>query len=120
MFESKILVVEDDPHLLDLYRMELEDEGYRVFTAVDGSEAIQKAQTESLNLVVLDIKLDKVGGLEVLKEIKKVKKELPVILNSAYEIYKMDFSTWLADAYIMKSSNLDELKGKIKELLKID
>lgn len=117
---QNILVVEDDPSLLDLYRMELEDEGYKIFCARDGEEAIKIAKQSTLDLVVLDIRIDKIEGLEVLKEIKSAKKDLPVILNTAYSTYKQDFVSWMADAYIVKSSKLDELKEKIRELLRIE
>jgi len=74
------------------------------------------------NLVVLDIKINPAygGGLEVLKEIKTFNNKIQVILNSAYTTFRADFSTWLADAYIIKSSDLSELKRRIKELLHLD
>ncbi len=117
---QNILVVEDDQSLLDLYRMELEDEGYKIFCARDGEDAIRIAKKSILDLVILDIRINKIEGLEVLKEIKRIKKDLPVILNTAYSTYKLDFASWMADAYIVKSSKLDELKEKIRELLKIE
>lgn len=74
------------------------------------------------NLVVLDIKINPAygGGLEVLKEIKTFNNKIQVILNSAYTTFRADFSTWLADAYVIKSSDLSELKRRIKELLHLD
>jgi len=56
--------------------------------------------------------------LETLSLLKRQNKDLPVILNSAYSTYKNNFQTWLADAYLVKSSNLDELKEKIRDLLR--
>jgi len=117
---QNILVVEDDPSLLDLYRMELEDEGYKIFCCRDGEEALETAKGNPVDLVVLDIRINKMEGLEVLKELKSIRKDLPVILNTAYSTYKLDFASWMADAYIVKSSKLDELKLKIKELLKLE
>jgi two-component SAPR family response regulator len=75
-----------------------------------------------LDLVVLDIKINPAygGGLEVLKEIKTFDNKIQVILNSAYTTFRADFSTWLADAYVIKSSDLTELKRRIKELLHLD
>ena len=116
----KILVVEDEPNLLRLYREELEDEGYQVLTAQDGEEALKQAKDVLPDLVVLDIRIGKVEGLDVLQQIKSQNQNLPVILNSAYETYRADFSTWMADAYILKSSNLTELKDRIRELLQLD
>jgi two-component system, response regulator, stage 0 sporulation protein F len=114
---SKVLIVEDEPHLLNLYRLELEDEGYHVETATDGALALDVARRFDPDLVILDIKLGKVEGLEVLQELKAVHKDKPVILNSAYSHYKNEFTSWLADAYITKSSDLSELKDKISELI---
>lgn len=116
----RILVVEDEPNLLALYQKELEQEGYKVITATDGEEAINLTKKAFPELVILDIKINKVLGLEVLKEIKEFDKNIPVILNSAYTTFKADFSCWMADAYIVKSSDLSELKRRIKELLQLE
>lgn len=115
----KILLVEDEPHLLELYQDELQDEGYEVLSTMDGEEAVLLTKKNLPDLVVLDIKIRKLHGLEVLKKIKEFNKDLPVVLNSAYETFKSDFSSWIADAYLIKSSNLAELKEKIAELLVI-
>jgi DNA-binding response OmpR family regulator len=115
----KILLVEDEPHLLELYQEELQDEGYEVMTTMDGEEAVLLTKKNLPDLVVLDIKIKKLHGLEVLKRLKEFNKNLPVVLNSAYETFKSDFSSWIADAYLIKSSNLAELKEKIAELLVI-
>ncbi|OGC83247.1 MAG: two-component system response regulator, partial [candidate division Zixibacteria bacterium RBG_16_43_9] len=82
-------------------------------------EAVLLTKKNFPDLVVLDIKIKKLHGLEVLKKIKEFNKDLPVVLNSAYETFKSDFSSWIADAYLIKSSNLAELKEKIAELLVI-
>jgi len=115
----KILLVEDEPHLLELYQEELQDEGYEVLSTADGEDAVLLTKKNLPDLVVLDIKIKKLHGLEVLKRIKEFNKDLPVVLNSAYETFKSDFSSWIADAYLIKSSNLSELKEKIAELLVI-
>jgi two-component system response regulator (stage 0 sporulation protein F) len=115
--KASILVVDDEDHILKLYQKELTEEGYQVKTATSGEEALQMARTESPDLVVLDIRLQDQNGLEILGGLRKVQEGTPIILNSAYSIYKNDFQSWLADAYLVKSSNLDELKEKIKELI---
>ena len=118
----QILVVEDEPNLLELYQKELEDEGFKVITTTDGEKAIDLTKKVLPDLVVLDIKINPAfgGGLEVLKEIKTFDRKIPVILNSAYATFRADFSSWLADAYIIKSSDLTELRQSIKKLLHID
>ena len=112
-----ILVVDDEEHILRLYEKEFSDEGYQVKTAKGAEEAIKIAQEDQVNLVVLDIKLEEKNGLEILSDLRRINKDLRIILNSAYSTYKSDFQSWLADAYLVKSSNLEELKKKIRELV---
>lgn len=114
-----ILVVDDEEDLAQLYQKELSEEGYDVMVARSGDEALEAAQEQGPNLVVLDIKLPGEDGLRVLDRLKRENSERPVILNSAYSTYKGDFSSWAADAYVVKSPNLDELKHRIRELLKM-
>ena len=113
----KVLIVEDEKNLLDLYRMELEDEGYSVATAESGSVALEISKEFQPDLVVLDIKLGNEEGLRVLSDLKHQKKDRPVILNSAYTHFKHDFSSWAADAYVVKSGDMSELKSKIRSFL---
>ena len=113
-----LLVVDDDPSLNELYRLELEDEGYRVLTAVNGQEALDRLRAEPADLVVLDIRMEGMDGLETLAEIFKVRRELPVVINTAYSNFKTDFGTWSADAYVVKSSDLTELKTRVREVLR--
>ncbi|MGB2696729.1 MAG: response regulator [Candidatus Zixiibacteriota bacterium] len=117
---KKILVVDDEPDILRLYSSELEDEGYHVRLASDGEEAERIVNSENVDLVVLDIKMQKKDGLATLTQLKRIKKELPIVLNSAYPVFKSDFQSWLADYYVVKSSNLEELKKKINQILKHD
>jgi len=114
---AKILVVDDEPGLRLLYTAELEDEGYEVVSAADCSSAAELLEKEQIDLVVLDIQIKQESGLEMLQKIVKERAGLPVILCSAYNCYKDDFASWLADAYIVKSSNLDELKQEIARQL---
>ncbi len=114
-----VLIVDDEKNLRWLYEQELRDEGYRVFIAENGEQALEKVNHEHIDLAILDIKMEGMNGIETLKQIMEVNKSIKVILNSAYSSYKSDFSTWSADAYIIKSSNLNELKEKIAELLEV-
>jgi DNA-binding response OmpR family regulator len=116
---NKVLIVDDEEHILKLYQRELIDEGYEVHTASNSKEALKIVQNNPLDLVVLDIRLKEENGLDTLSELRKLKKGMPIILNSAYNTYKSDFKSWLADAYLVKSPNLSELKQKIAELLNI-
>lgn len=115
---ANILVVDDEPGLRLLYAAELTDEGYEVSTAENCAAATKILESEQIDLVVLDIQIRKESGLDMLQKIVKERSDLPVVLCSAYNCYKDDFSSWLADAYVIKSSNLHELKTEIARLLK--
>ena len=109
-----VMVVEDEKYLLELYRDEFEEKGFKVKSVATGKEALEIIKIERPCVVVLDIKLQDMEGLKVLEEIKAIDKTIPVILNSAYSVYKSDFSSWMADDYIIKSSDLTELIEKVK------
>ena len=113
----KLLVVDDEANIRLLYAQELSDEGYEVVTAATALEAAEKLQGTSFDLVVLDIKLKNESGIELLQRIVKERHSLPVILCTAFSCYKDDFSAWLADGYVVKSSDMTELKDEIKRVL---
>ena len=112
-----ILVVDDDEAIRTLLQEELSDEGYRVLIAGNAREALKKVQEKALDLVILDIRMPGMDGLEALPRILGLKEGLPVILNSAYTQYQESFMSWAADAYVVKSSDLTELKTKVKGLI---
>ncbi|AFM24358.1 response regulator [Desulfomonile tiedjei] len=112
-----ILVVDDEKHICELYRSELEDEGYAVTIAHSGIEALEKVESDPPDLVVLDIQMPGMDGIETLEKLLGRDKGIPVILNTAYSHYKDDFTTWGADAYVVKSSDTTVLKQEIKRLL---
>ncbi len=114
---SKILIVEDEQHQRELYAMELQEEGYEVDQASNGKEAVDMVKDNKYDLVILDIRMPEMDGIEALGKILSRDKKIPIIIYTAYSNYKSNFMTWTADAYITKSSNLDELKEKISELL---
>ncbi len=112
-----ILVVDDEEAIRTLLQEELSDEGYRVIMAGSAREALKRVEEEALDLVILDIRMPGMDGLEALPRILGLKEGLPVILNSAYTQYLESFMCWAADAYVVKSSDLTELKAKVKELI---
>ena len=112
-----ILVVDDDEAIRTLLQEELEEEGYKVLIATNARDALKMVAAEPLDLVVLDIRMPGMDGLEALPRILGLKEGLPVIMNTAYSQYQDSFMSWAADAYIVKSSDLSELKAKIKELV---
>lgn len=113
----KILIVDDEESIHLLYREELAEEGYEVISAMSGEEALELVEKESPDLVVLDINMPGMNGLEVLRTIKEKNPRLPVILCSAYPEFKQDLSSWASDDYIVKSFDLTELKESIRRNL---
>jgi len=113
-----ILIVDDDKNLRRLYKDELEAEGYRIVMATNGRQAIDIVSWEKPDLIVMDIRMPEIDGLEAMVRILREHGELPVILNTAYASYQDDFLAWAADGYLVKSSDLEPLKYKIREVLK--
>jgi DNA-binding response OmpR family regulator len=114
---KKILVVDDDEGLRYLYEEELKDEGYLVLTAKDGKEALEEFQKEKPDLIILDIVMPKMDGMEAIGRILRKDRTILVILHTSHPGYQKDFMSWAADAFIMKSTDLKELKEKVRELL---
>ena len=113
-----VLVVEDEKNLLQLYRDELTESGYRVLTAASGREALDLVRRERPDLVTLDIRLGGgPDGIEVLRSIKELDSSIPVIINTAYGEFKQNFGVWASEGYVVKSGDLEELKHKIAALL---
>ena len=115
--KKKILVVDDERNIRVLLDEELTDEGYDVVMAGNGEEALRMVKEEKPDLVTLDINMPGEDGLTILRKIREIEYDLPVIICSAYSVYKSDFSAVAADHYVVKSSNFDELKKKINEIL---
>jgi DNA-binding NtrC family response regulator len=114
---EKVLCVDDDFSLLRLYQDELSEEGYKVILAKDGKEALGKFEKEKPQVVVMDIRMPVMDGIETLTAMMGKDRQIPVILNTAYPQYRENFMTWGAEAYVIKSSDLTELKQKIREVL---
>lgn len=115
--EKKILVVEDEESLRLLYKEELKSEGYEVLTAGNGREAIEQLEIGKPDLIILDIVMPVMDGMEALGRIVGKERKIPIILNTSYSGYREDFMSWAADAYVTKSADLSELKNKVRELL---
>ncbi len=114
---STILVVDDDKNLRRLYQAELEAEGYRVILAENGGQALKVAANESPDLIVMDIKMPEMDGLEAMAHLLQERCGRPIILNSAYSYFQENFLAWAAEDYIIKSADLHPLKEKIRAVL---
>ncbi len=115
---GKILLVENEKDQQLLYEEELSEEGYHILCASNGKEALRHLEESPYDLIVLDIVMPEMDGIETLGKIVSRYRKTPVIIHSAYPYYHCDFMTWLADAFVVKSSDLSVLKKTVKELLK--
>lgn len=112
-----ILVVDDEEYIRKLLKIELEEDGYQVILAEDGEEALAKVLENKIDLITLDIRMPKMDGLDFLGRLRDMDKDLPIIILTAYGTHKQDMVVWGAEDYIVKSSDLTELKSKIKNIL---
>jgi DNA-binding response OmpR family regulator len=117
---EKILVIEDDPSILRGLQLNLTMEGYLVRSASDGEAGLALARTEHPDLVVVDVMLPRLGGLEVVREIRKDDPDLPVLILSAkgQESDKVAGLHLGADDYMVKPFGLKELLARIDALLR--
>ena len=114
---ARILVVEDDEPLRSLYKYELEEEGYEVIIAEDGKTALRSLEQLSCYLIILDMVMPEMDGLEALAKIASRQKKIPVVIHTAYLQRKDENLSGLADACLTKSSDLSLLKSTVRELL---
>jgi two-component system response regulator MprA len=115
----RILVVDDDPQILSLLRRGLAYEGYTVDVAEDGAQALAKARENQPDLVVLDIMMPKLDGLEVTRRLRQGG-DVPILLLTAKGTVS-DRVTGLdagADDYLVKPFALDELLARVRALLR--
>jgi DNA-binding NtrC family response regulator len=117
--QGRILVVDDEKHVRALYSRVLQKEGYEVECASSGSEAIEKLAKESFDLVVTDLKMNGIDGLDVVRKGKSVNQALPFILISGYATAQTAVSAAQegADIFLMKPIDMTELKAAVKKAL---
>jgi DNA-binding NtrC family response regulator len=111
-----ILVIDDEADMRTLFT-EIFKNKYKVLTAKDGEEGLKKIFSLKPNLVILDIKMPKMNGLEVLRKAKAFYPTLPMILCTAYSSYKTVYAASLADAFVVKSPDLKELLETVESLI---
>lgn len=114
---TKILLVDDDESIQLLYCEEFTEAGYQVISARNGEEALATFSAEKPDIVILDIQMPGLNGIEVLRQMKMLDPGTPVVLSSAYHEYKQDLGTWASDEYVVKSSDLKELKAAVARLV---
>src|SRR5215469_6844338 len=117
---AKILVVEDEPNMVAGLRDNFEYEGYTVVTARDGVEGLQQALDESPDLVVLDVMMPRMSGLEVCKQLRSKRSSIPIIMLTArgQELDKVVGLELGADDYVTKPFSIRELLARVKAVLR--
>lgn len=120
---SRILVVDDEPDAVELIAFNLKNSGFEVVTAADGAEAIRKARTHSPDLIVLDVMLPEIDGLEACKLLRKdpATAETPILMLTARtgEIDRVLGLELGADDYVTKPFSPRELVLRVKKLLRL-
>ena len=117
---AKILVVEDEPNMVAGLRDNFEFEGYEVITARDGVDGLQRALDESPDLVVLDVMMPRLSGLEVCRQLRAKRASIPIIMLTArgQEVDKVVGLELGADDYVTKPFSIRELLARVKAILR--
>ncbi len=113
----KVLVIEDEKNLRVLYKQDFERDGFDVVTAANATEGLALVDSEKPDILVVDIRLPGMDGLEAMSRVLERHPKIPIVLNSAYSSYKDSFMSWSADAYVVKSADTGELRTRVRELL---
>jgi CheY-like chemotaxis protein len=114
---AKVLIIEDDRAQRMLYKAEVSELGHKVILARDGREALKKINAHHPDVIVLDIMMPNMDGLETLQEKLRNYPDIPVIIHYAYSHFEEDWRSWSAEEYVVKSSDLTHLKNAIKRAL---
>src|SRR6516162_6483030 len=117
---TKILIVEDEPAMVSGLRDNFEFEGYEVITAPDGVAGLERALKEMPDLVVLDVMMPRMSGLDVCKQLKVKRPSMPIIMLTArgQEVDKVVGLEIGADDYITKPFSIRELLARVKAVLR--
>jgi DNA-binding response OmpR family regulator len=118
--KTRILIVEDEPAMVAGLRDNFEYEGYEVISAADGAEGLERALADNPDLVVLDVMMPRMSGLDVCKQLKASKPSLPIIMLTArgQEIDKVVGLELGADDYVTKPFSIRELMARVKAVLR--
>jgi DNA-binding response OmpR family regulator len=119
MSQDTVLVVDDEPHIVELAELYLNNEGYRVISATDGAQALKKIETERPALIILDLMLPEINGWEVCRRVRATG-NLPIIMLTARsdDVDKIVGLELGADDYVTKPFNPRELVARVKAVLR--
>src|SRR4030088_3278217 len=120
MGTTKILIVEDEPNMVAGLRDNFEYEGFQVITANDGIAGLDRALKESPDLIVLDVMMPRMSGLDVCKQLKAKRPSIPIIMLTArgQEVDKVVGLELGADDYVTKPFSIRELLARVKAVLR--
>src|SRR5262244_3630722 len=120
VMSTKILIGEDEPHMVAGLRDNFEYEGFQVLTALDGVEGLERALKESPDLIVLDVMMPRMSGLDVCKQLKAKRPSIPIIMLTArgQEVDKVVGLELGADDYVTKPFSIRELIARVKAVLR--
>ncbi len=118
--KQKVLIIEDDIPLRDMYQARLEMEDYKVLVASNGEEGLSRATEEKPNLILLDLMMPKISGLDVLDILKSTEatKKVPLIVLTALPTNKTKTLVYGAEDYLVKSEcTLEDVVNKVRDVL---
>lgn len=117
---ERILLIEDDQHIRELLTDQIDMLGYDLETATDGATGLSRALGEDFALILLDVNLPKLGGLEICKQVKQTRPHVPIIMLTARgaELDRVLGLELGADDYVVKPFSVAELNARIKARLR--
>ncbi len=116
----KILVVEDDAELRNLFKKVLEKNGYKVFTSTDGKDALNVLETEYVDIIISDVMMPRLNGYDLVKELRESGNETPVLMITAKDTFddmREGFFSG-ADDYLKKPVDVNEMLLRVSALLR--
>mgnify|MGYP001028576896 CR=1 FL=1 len=118
--ENRILLIEDDPDITELVRINLEDAGYRLDSAADGEKGLETALAQEIDLVILDLQLPRMDGLEVCRQLQQRKRHLPILMltSRSEEVDRVLGLELGADDYLTKPFSIRELVARVRAILR--
>lgn len=114
---KNILIVDDEEHIREIISEFLDGQGYQIFEAADGEVALQLYENNEFALVITDIRMPKMNGLELLNAIKTKNQNQPVVLMTGYDLSKNEIAnlTHHADGYVLKPFTLNQMLNYVKQ-----
>ena len=115
--KKKLLIIEDNENTRELLMLEFVDEGYHVLGAESALSGLEFLQKNEVDLVMLDLKMPGLDGIEALDKVQALNKQIPIIIHSGYDHFKENSFVHKATDYVLKSANLDPLKKSVDKCL---